>query len=84
MKHRYTLKQTRYSDCFSATPVKMIKWDMSSRYDIDFLPLGTFVDHICFNFIMYHVTFRCSADFLYMDKVTRGHRSRVPLTLRVV
>ena len=47
-------------------------------------PPGAFVDHIFFNLIMYHVTFRWSADFLRMDKVTRGHRSRVPLTLRVV
>ena len=46
-------------------------------------PLGAFVDHIFSNLIMYHVTFRWSADFLCMDKVTRGHRSRVPLTLRV-
>ena len=29
---------------------------------------------------MYHVTFRWSADFLCMDKFTRGHRSRVPLS----
>ena len=34
--------------------------------------------------IMYQVTFRWSADYLCMDKVTRGHRSMVPFTLRVV
>ena len=44
--------------------------------------LGIFLDHIFFNLIMYQVTFRWSADFTYIDKVTRGHRSMVPLTLR--
>ena len=33
---------------------------------------------------MYQITFRWSADFLYMDKVTRGHQSMVSLTPRVV
>ena len=47
-------------------------------------PVGICVDHIFFNLIMYHVTFRWSADFPCMDKVTRGHRSMIPFTLRVV
>ena len=47
-------------------------------------PLGIFVDHILFNLIMYNVTLRWSADFLCMEKVTNGHRSIVPLSLRVV
>ena len=45
-------------------------------------PLGIFVYHL-FNLTMHQVTFRWSADFLCMDKVTRGHRSTGPLTLRV-
>ena len=47
-------------------------------------PPGIFVDHFFLNLTMYQVTFRWSADFLSMDKVTRGHRSMVPFTLRVV
>ena len=47
-------------------------------------PFGIFVDHIFFNLTMYQVTFRWSADFLCMDKVTKGHRSTVPFTFRVV
>ena len=53
---------------------KCTVWDQRTQ-------LGIFVDHILLEPYMYHVTFRWSADFLCMDKVTRGHRSMVPWSL---